>query len=313
MILAAVAVLLGIGLLAVAADQFVLGAARVALIRRLSPLLVGVVIIGFGTSSPELLVSASAALGGSPEVAVGNIVGSNIANLTMILGVGALIVPVVVASSTVKREAPAAVLATLAFAVLVQRGLVWWEGVILIGALLVVLVGLARTGRAATDPLAAESAELADVARHDLRVEAARTLLGLVGTVVGAQLLLWGALDIAERADLGEGFVGSTLVAIGTSLPELVTVVQSARRRETDLIVGNLLGSNLFNALGVGGVVGLIGMPRLEDPALSTVGVTAAVVVSCVALVAMVTGRTVRRAEGAALVVAYVALLPFLA
>lgn len=313
MILTVLAVVVGVGLLAFSADQFVLGAARVALLRRLSPLLVGVVIIGFGTSSPELLVSASAAIGDSPEVAVGNIVGSNIANLTLILGVGALIVPVTVASSTVKREAPAAVLAMLAFALLVQGGLVWWEGTLLLGALVVVLGGLARTGRSATDPLAADATELADPAAHDLRVEAVRTLLGLVGTVAGAQLLLWGALELAERADLGEGFVGATLVAIGTSLPELVTVVQSARRGETDLIVGNLLGSNLFNPLGVGGVVGIIGMPSLDDPALTTVAVSAAVIVSVIALVAMITGRTVQRAEGAGLVVLYLALVPFLA
>ena len=313
MILTVLAVLVGVGLLAFAADQFVLGAARVALIRRLSPLLVGVVIIGFGTSSPELLVSASAALGDQPEVAVGNIVGSNIANLSLILGVGALILPITVASSTVKREAPLAVLAALAFAVFVQGGFVWWEGVVLLVALVVVMIGLARSGRAGTDPLGEEATELADPAAHSIGVEIGRTVLGLVGTIVGAQMLLWGALDFADRAGLGEGFVGATLVAIGTSLPELVTVVQSARRGEPDLIVGNLLGSNLFNPLGVGGVVALIGMSDLDDQTLTTVAAGAAVAVSVVALAAMMTGRTVRRAEGAALVVLYLVLVPFMA
>jgi cation:H+ antiporter len=308
------AVLAGVALLAYAADQFVLGAARVALLRRLSPLFVGVVIIGFGTSSPELLVSAIAAFGDRPEVAIGNVVGSNLVNLSMLLGIGAIIAPIAVASATVRREAPAAVAATIAFAVVVQGGIGRWEGGFLLLALALVLWGIARPGSTTgSDPLSDDAEELADSGNHELRVEVGRTVLGLVGTVAGANLLLWGALDLADRAGLAEGFVGATLVAIGTSLPELVTVVQSARRRESDLIVGNLLGSNLFNALGVGGVIGLIGITEVDDRALTTFATSAAAVVGGVALLAMMTGRTVRRWEGAALVVLYLALVPFLA
>ncbi|MEZ5243920.1 MAG: calcium/sodium antiporter [Acidimicrobiales bacterium] len=306
------AVLVGVALLAFAADQFVLGAARVALLRQLPPLLVGVVIIGFGTSSPELLVSAIAAFGDRPEVAIGNIVGSNLVNLSLLLGVGAIIAPIAVSSATVRREAPAAVAATIAFAVVVQGGIGPWEGGLLLLALALVLWTIARPG-SGSDPLADDAEELADSGNHDLRVEVGRTVLGLVGTVAGANLLLWGALDLADRAGLAEGFVGATLVAIGTSLPELVTVVQSARRRESDLIVGNLLGSNLFNALGVGGVIGLIGISEVDDRALTTVATSAAVVVAAIALLAMMTGRTVRRWEGVALVVVYLALVPLLA
>ena len=307
------ALLVGVVLLAYAADQFVLGAARVALIRRLSPLLVGVVIIGFGTSSPELLVSAIAAAGGDPEIAVGNIVGSNIANLSLLLGVGAVIVPIAVASSTVRREAPIAVVAMVAFAVAVQGGgISLLEGVLLLVALAVSL-WLVTRGGAEADPLGPEAEELADPSAHSLRIEVVRTVLGLIGTVAGAQLLLWGAVDVADRAGLAEGFVGATLVAVGTSLPELVTVVQSARRGETDLVVGNLLGSNLFNALGVGGVIGLIGSSGIDNVQLTLVAPIMAVAVASVALVAMVSGHTVRRSEGVALIVAYAALVPFLA
>jgi cation:H+ antiporter len=153
---------------------------------------------------------------------------------------------------------------------------------------------------------------LADVGTHRFGTEVVRTLVGLVGTVAGAQLLLWGAVDIADRAGLGEGFVGATLVAIGTSLPELVTVIQSARRRETDLIVGNLLGSNMFNALGVGAVTGLVGVGTLDDPALTEFGVVAAVGVAALAWLMMRTSRTITRREGVGLVVLYVALVPFL-
>jgi cation:H+ antiporter len=311
-VLTLLALAAGAVLLAYAADQFVLGAARVALISRISPMVVGVVIIGFGTSSPELLVSAIAAAGGDSEIAVGNIVGSNIANLSLLLGVGAIIVPITVLSSTVRREVPITVAAMVLFLIVVQGGVAWWEAMVLIAAMAAALWRVAR-GSERDDPLGPEAEELADPSHHSMRIEILRTVLGLIGTVAGAQLLLWGAIDLADRAGLGAGFVGATLVAIGTSLPELVTVVQSARRRETDLIVGNLLGSNLFNALMVGGVIGLIGAPDLDDTRLTLVAAGAAVGVSLLAAGAMHTRRAVERWEGIALVVAYAAIVPFLA
>jgi cation:H+ antiporter len=312
-VLTMVALLVGVALLAFAADQFVLGAARVALISRISPLVVGVVIIGFGTSAPELLVSAIAAAGGDPEIAVGNIVGSNIANLSLLLGIGAVVVPITVASSTVRREAPITVAAMVLFLVLVQGGIAPWEGLVLLVAMATALWLVTRGSTSVADPLGPETEELADPSHHSMRTEVVRTVLGLIGTVAGAQLLLWGAVDLADRAGLGQGFVGATLVAIGTSLPELVTVVQSARRRETDLIVGNLLGSNLFNALGVGGVIGLIGARELDDTRLTLVAAGAAVGVSLLAATAMYTRRAVVRWEGFALIAVYAAIVPFLA
>lgn len=313
MILTLVALAVGVVLLAYAADQFVLGAARVALIARLSPLVVGVVIVGFGTSAPELLVSAIAAGRGDADIAVGNVVGSNIANLSLLLGVGAVIVPIVVASSTVRREAPLTVGATALFLLLVQGGIARWEGVVLLAAMGLALWRVVSGGSTGDDPLGPEAEELADPSHHSMRTEIVRTVLGLVGTVAGAQLLLWGAVDLADRAGLGQGFVGATLVAIGTSLPELVTVVQSARRRETDLIVGNLLGSNLFNALAVGGVIGLFAAGPIGDSKLTLVAAGAAVGVALLATVAMTTRRSVDRWEGLALIALYAAIVPFLA
>jgi cation:H+ antiporter len=313
-LLTVAALVVGVALLAYAADQFVLGAARVALIGRVSPLVVGVVIVGFGTSSPELLVSAIAAGSGDAEIAIGNIVGSNIANLSMLLGIGAIIIPITVASRTVRREAPLTVAAVAAFIVVVQGGIGAIEGVVLLlglgGALWVIMRGSRRpTG----DPIGPEAEELADPSGHRWGPEVVRTVLGLLGTVGGAQLLLWGATDVADRAGLAEGFVGATLVAVGTSLPELVTVVQSARRRETDLIVGNLLGSNLFNSLGVTGVVGLVGTDVVDDRALTLIGPGAALAVAVLAAFAMRTRGRVERWEGVALVVVYAAIVPFLA
>lgn len=312
MFLALIAVLGGVGLLAYAADQFVLGAARVALIKQVRPLVVGVVIIGFGTSLPEMLVSAIAAAGDQAGIAIGNIVGSNLANLSLLLGVGAVMVPLAVDSRTVKQEATLALGASIIFAGVVQGGgITPYEG----GLLLALMVGVLYlvTKRSPGDPLGPETVELTEPSDHRLGLEVTRTALGLAGTVGGAQALLWGAVDLAERAGLSAGFVGATIVAVGTSLPELVTVIQSARRGETDLIVGNLLGSNLFNALVVGGAVGLARSAPIDDPGITVVAPLAAVVVSLLALVAMRTEHSVTRREGALLIAAYVATVPFLA
>ena len=311
MLLTTVSLLVGVVLLAFAADQFVIGAARVALVSKVPALVVGVVIIGFGTSCPELLVSVIAAAGDEPQVAVGNIVGSNIANLSLLLGVGALIIPIAVASTTVRREAPLTVGATVLFVVLVQGGIGRIDGAVLIAAMAFTLWRVVA-GSGGPDPLGPETEELADPAGHRLRTEVIRTILGLGGTIAGAQALLWGALDLADRAGLGAGFVGATLVAVGTSLPELVTVVQSARRGETDLVVGNLLGSNLFNSLAVGGVIGLVGTGPIDDPALTTTAGLAAIAVAAVAAGAMVTRRRVDRWEGVVLVIAYAAIVVLL-
>jgi cation:H+ antiporter len=311
-LLALVAILVGVAILAWAADQFVLGASRVALLKQVPPLLVGVVIVGFGTSAPEIIVSAIAAASGETEVAIGNVVGSNIANLSLLLGLGAMIVPLVVVSRTVRREAPLVVGAVVLFAIVVQGGgISRLEGVILLLAMVVSLAVVARS--TPTDPLAADVVELAEPATHRLGPEIGRTIGGLIGTVFAAQLLLWGALDVADRANLSEGFVGATMVAVGTSLPELVTVIQSGRRGETDLIVGNLLGSNLFNALAVGGVIGVIGAPAIDDTTLTTVAAGAAVAIALIALAAMRSGHTVSRREGAVMVVLYLMLVPILA
>ena len=312
MILALLAVLVGIAVLAVAADQFVIGAARVALIKNVPSLVVGVVIIGFGTSAPEILVSALAALDEQPDVAVGNIIGSNIANLSLLLGIGAIIVPLAVDSRTVRREALMVVGAVVLFGVFVQGGGVSRvEGIILLVAMAAALFVITRTQTG--DPLGPETAEFADATHHRFGPEVTRTVVGLVFTVAAGRLLLWGALDLADRAGLSAGFVGATLVSIGTSLPELVTVIQSARRSETDLIVGNLLGSNLFNALAAGGVVGIIGAPQFDDTSLTTIAATAAVVVAVAATVSMRTGLRVSRIEGGLLALAYVVIVPLIA
>jgi cation:H+ antiporter len=304
-----IGLVIGVVLLAFASDQFVIGAARIAVIRRVAPIVVGVIIVGFGTSTPELLVSASAAASGQPEIAIGNIIGSNVVNLSLILGIGAVILPLRVRSMTVRREAPLTVTGMLLFLLLVQDGISSVEGFFLVlmmaGAFAIVI------RRDADSDLASDVQNFAGT-NPGLGVEIARTVAGLIGTLAGAQLLLTAAIDLADRAGLSKGFVGATLVAIGTSLPELVTVIQSARRGEGDLILGNLLGSNLFNALAVGGVVGIVGNNVLDAPRLTGVAAAAAVVLGLIVWAMMATGHRVRRREGAALIVAYAVLIPLL-
>ena len=309
---ALLAVLVGIAVLAVAADQFVIGAARVALIKNVPSLVVGVVVIGFGTSAPEILVSALAVLDDQPDVAAGNIIGSNIANLSLLLGVGALIVPLAIDSRTVRSEALMVVGAVTLFGIFVQNGGVnRVEGIILLVAMVAALYVITRSQSG--DPIGSEAAEFADATHHRFVPEVGRTVVGFVFTIASGRFLLWGALDLADRTGLSTGFIGATLVSIGTSLPELVTVIQSARRSETDLLVGNLLGSNLFNALAAGGIVGLIGTSiKIADTSLTTTAATAAVVVAAAATLSMRTGLRVTRIEGGLLALAYVAIVTLL-
>ena len=312
MLAAVLALAAGAVLLAVAADQFVVGAARLAAALRVPVLVIGVVLVGFGTSLPEALVSGLAAARGEMAVSLGNVVGSNVANLSLLLGVGALIFPIAVRSSVVSREWPLTLASAVLLAVVAAGSLSRIEGFVLLGAMGAVVAWIVAAGRARSgDPLAADVGGFVGEAPRPVR-ESIRTVLGLAGTLAGSQALLWGALEIAEELSLASGFVGATLVAIGTSLPELVTVLQSARRREPDLIVGNLLGSNMFNALAVTGVAAVIGDAPVDDRSLTFDATLAGIGLTALVGVFLVTGRRVSRAEGAVLVAVYAGFVVWL-
>lgn len=301
----------GLVLLVVAADQFVTGAARISLALHVSPIVVGAVVIGFGTSAPEILTAVLAALEGSPELGAGSIVGSNIANLALIASVAALITPLAVRSTTLRREAPMATAAVLLFAVVLLVGLSVPAGIALLVLLLAAGVRIVRGAAGDEDVLGDEAREAAERPHRPLP-EGLRTALGLAGTVAGAQLVVTGARDLALEIGLSEAFVGLTLVAVGTSLPELASAVQAARRGETDLIIGNVLGSNLFNSLAAGGALAIIAPGDIS----AEVGVYAIAVMAATAVLAHVllaTGRRLGRREAVLLLVVYAALLPFLA
>lgn len=297
MLLMIVAILVGVALLAKAADEFVEGAAQLASILGISPIVIGAVIVGFGTSAPEMVVSGIAAVQGDGDLGVGNIIGSNLANLSLILGAAALIIPLSIDSRILRREAPLATAAVVIFAVLVQGGLSTRDGIIL---LVLMFAGLAFLffGGNGDDALIEEVEEMTHEGDHNIRAETVRTVLGLIGTVAGAWSLVWGATELAARYGYTEGFVGVTLVAIGTSLPELVTAVAAARKGHTDLIVGNLLGSNLFNSFAVGAVVGLLGDGEIIDSSLTGLDLWFMLAVCFVAAFAMYTRRLFEKFEG---------------
>jgi cation:H+ antiporter len=321
-----IACVTGLALMARSSAALVVGSSTLASRLGLPTLVVGVAIIGFGTSAPELLVSGLAAESGSAAIGVGAVIGSNIANLSLVLGVAALVTPITVHADVVRKEAPLALLASVAFVLALQNGLTRLDGLLLLlwlAGSLTLLVRWAlqahpRTGDGSRDDGAQNLQDdvtelLSTNAAQPLPRVSFQALAGLVGTLLGAETLVWGTVGVAHAAALPEGFIGATIVAIGTSLPELVTGAQAARHGEVDLIVGNLLGSNLFNALAVGGVVAVIGGRTAVGPGLRLIGAAVMLAVSALAVLFMRRRLQVTRWEAAVLVAVYVATLPFLA
>jgi cation:H+ antiporter len=316
-VLVGVAIGAGLALLALAPDRFVAGSAGLADRWGISRVVIGAVVIGFGTSAPELLVSGLAAGQGEPEVGVGNVIGSNMANLGLIVAVAGLIGHLGVPGGLLRRELPLTLAATVAFAVAVQGGLDRVEGACLAVGLAVALGVIVRSAPrdrgAAPEELASEVGEfLADEVERPAGRQVTQAVGGLIGTLVGAQLLVWGAVEVAADLELSGGFVGMTIVAIGTSLPELVTAIAAARAGEDQLILGNVLGSNLFNCLAVGAVVGLVRPEPIADAAITVGAVGLMLAISFLAAGAMIRRREVTRGEAVTLLVSYLVCMPLL-
>ena len=306
----------GLVVLSLAADQFVKGAARLAVVLRMAPIVVGAVVVGFGTSAPEMLVSTVAAANGRLDIGVGNIVGSNVANISLVLGAASFMSVVPVSSGVVRRDAAVSVAAVALFALLVQGELGRLEGLVLIAALGAWFVLVLRGSRVGSGDTDADIDELsALVGEHPvaLGVESLRTVVSLALVTGSAYVLVEGAERVADALDLSGGFVGYTMIAVGTSAPELVTAVAAARQRETELLVGNLLGSNVFNSLAVGGAIGLVGSGPVGDVTMQTLGSLMMVVICGVSWAAMAIGLRVRRSDGAVLLGLWVVSIALLA
>lgn len=253
------------------ADRFVVGAAATARNLGVSPLIIGLTIVGFGTSAPEMLVSGVAAWQGNPGLAVGNAIGSNITNIALILGLTALITPLAVNSRMLKRELPILSVAMLAGLVLLVDGdLSRLDGALLLLGLLAMVIWMVRAGLKDrdSDPL---GAEFSDEIPTDMPMGRALFWVGvgLLVLLLSSRLLVWGAVEIAQALGVSDLVIGLTIVALGTSLPELAASVVSALKGEPDIAIGNVIGSNLFNLLAVLGIPGLLS-PLLIDNAVLT-------------------------------------------
>ncbi|MFV2057668.1 MAG: calcium/sodium antiporter [Thiohalomonadales bacterium] len=271
MLLPSIAVIGGLLLLVWSSDKFVEGASGIASNFGVSPLLIGMLIIGFGTSAPEILVGATASLNGNSSIAVGNAIGSNIANIALVLGIAALISPLTVESLTLRREFPVLLLATgLVLALFWDHYFSRIDGVILLIATLCMLFWMYKLATKVTtdDPIGPEySAELP--ASMSTKVATIWTIVGLLALVISAYVLVWGAVAIAREFGISDLIIGLTIIAVGTSLPEVAVSITAALKKEHELVLGNIIGSNLFNLLAVLGVAGAIRGSELDPSVLS--------------------------------------------
>ena len=298
--------LAGIALLAVGGDVLVRGAVGAARALGVSPLLVGLTVVGFGTSMPELVTSLIAAFAGSPGLAVGNVLGSNIGNILLILGVSALVAPILVERAAFRRDGTALALATLAGTAAVLSGRI---GALAGAGLLVLLAGyLVVAYRSERAPAEAEMREHVgeDVASSGRAVAGslALALVGIAATVGGARLLVDASVAVARSVGLSEAAIGLSVVAIGTSLPELVACVAAARRGHSDVALGNVVGSNLFNLLGVLGATAAI-HPLVVPSDIRPVDLVALAGATGLLLVFLRTGWRLSRREGGVFLLLY--------
>jgi len=309
------AVVGGLALVVGGADRFVTGAAATARNLGVSPMVVGLTVVGFGTSAPEMLVSAIAAWQGNPGLGIGNALGSNIANIALIVGATAMVRPLRVRSETLRRELPVLIAVTLgALALMIDGVLGRLDGLMLLGGLALLLYAvLALARRDRRDPLAAEfEAEIP--AGMGTGRALAWLAVGLAGLLAGSRLLVWGAVELALALGVSDLVVGLTIVAVGTSLPELAASMAGALKGEDDIAVGNVIGSNMFNLLAVLGLPGLIRPGPFAAEVLTRD--FPVMIALTLALFAMAYGfrgdGRIRRAEGAVLLAAFVAYETYL-
>ncbi|WP_194776097.1 calcium/sodium antiporter [Pararhodonellum marinum] len=301
---------LGLALLLVSAKFLVDGASSIAAKLGLSAGLIGLTVVAFGTSAPELLVSVTAALKGTSDIAIGNVIGSNISNITLVLGISALLFPIVFPKTVIKLDYTFTLLTTLLFYGLAYNGIISLiEGIVLV--ILFVLVNLYFFKKIKnTDPeLSPEDAE--KLKKAPLAKAIILVLIGIVGLYFGSDLAVESAVEIAQIYGISERVIGVTIIAIGTSLPELATSVLAALKKETDLALGNILGSNLMNVLSIIGITAIVKPIEVSDLFLQTdflwmIGFT------IILFPIMLTGLKISRLEGGLLLVGYGLYLYFL-
>ncbi|MFM8788440.1 MAG: calcium/sodium antiporter [Chthoniobacterales bacterium] len=312
MTLTIVILIVGLVLLYFGAEGLVRGSSSLALRLGVGPLLVGLTVVAFGTSTPELVVSLKAAYLGQGDISVGNVVGSNICNIGLILGFSALIIPIKVASQIVRVDTPIMIGVTaLALFGLHDGSLSRVEGIVLFVLLVAyVLFSIRLARQQATDPLAGEFSEEIKISKWGVWQDIAFIVAGLVMLVFGARFLVEAAIDIAKAFGLSEAVIGLTIVAMGTSLPEFATSLVAALKKEADIAVGNVVGSNIFNVLGILGISSAV--TPLSSAGITDIDLGVMAGFAVVLWIFSRTGFRITRTEGLILLVAYVGYISWL-
>ena len=307
----------GLVLLVGGGELLVSGAAALAASLRISPLVIGLTVVAFGTSAPELCVSLQAALSGNADVAVGNVVGSNIINILLILGVSALVTPLVVSSQLIRIDVPLMIAASLAMWAVGADGQIHrWEGALLFTALVIYIVFCIRKSRSEEKEVVDEFAQEYSHSVSDLQGLAKQFGLVIAGLILlgfGSNWLVDGAIEVAKGFGVSKLVIGLTIVAIGTSLPEVVTSIVASYRGERDIAVGNVVGSNLFNilcVLGMTSAVSPVGIAVSQEAIVFDIPVMVAVAVLCFPI--FLTGKVIRRPEAVLFLAYYVIYTAFL-
>ena len=297
---------LGLVALFFGGEYLVKGASGIARRYNLSPMVIGLTIVGFGTSAPELLVSIQAALAGQPALAIGNVLGSNIANILLILGVSAVIAPLLIPLRKVWRDLGFMALATAALWLMLSDGVVTRaEGFMLIAGLVVFMSTAFFFGKL-------DEEDIDDAPPPALGMAIAQTIGGLVVLVIGARLLVDSSTEIARAYGISEAVIGLTIVAVGTSLPELATSVIAAMRKQTEIAVGNVIGSNIFNIFSILGITALI-TPIPADPRFASIDMPWVAGTALLLIVMAVVLKGVPRLAGVALLAIYAAYIGLMA
>ncbi|RIJ28468.1 calcium/sodium antiporter [Henriciella mobilis] len=308
-----ISLLAGLALLLIGGDLFVRGAVSVARKLGVSPLLIGLTLVGFGTSTPELVTSLQAAMAGSPGVATGNVVGSNIANILLILGLAAMLKPVLVDSGALKRDgAVLAASALVCLAVVMSGVLDRLSGLVFIAGLAAYLgFAIWQERRAPASIAPVDSMQTPQAEPHGV-LALVLTVGGLALTIFGASLLIDGAVGLATQFGISETIIGLSIVAIGTSLPELVTSVVAALRGQNDVAFGNIVGSNIYNVFGILGVTALV-QPIPVPREIIAVDIWVMLAATGALIVLARTGHRITRGEGALMLAGYAGYTAWLA
>jgi cation:H+ antiporter len=303
----------GVAILAIGADLFVRGASGVAERFGISQFVIGLVVVGFGTSTPELAVNLDAAITGSTDIAIGNVVGSNIANVGVILGLAAVVAPLAVQLRMVRVELPIMIGVSLLVWAMASFGEIKrWEGAVMLLGFGAFLWFLLKTSKNESAEVKQEYTDENPPRRHDGWKAAGFIIVGLLGLMGGAHLAVEAATTLARLWGLSELVIGLTIVAIGTSLPELASSVAAARRGHADIAIGNVLGSNIYNILFILGATALITPLPTAAPTLMWLDIPVMIGFALVLVPMMMMGLKITRANGVLLLLAYAAYVAYL-